>query len=220
MCLSGTRTVDLIALKGSLVEEALQIMGGIMRNKKVLMGAIFVLILILSNILFAYRSFELNKQLEQSNHITDSIVWHGFKDLIGSLHNVSQELAQYDASMSEDEKELYLSSLRKEESHLNEIGMRLSSIFNSRGQDKYIIYEEHIWIVEDFIGEVSRGRVTDEKGINNVAKIIHEQEKQLSDLFFSNKAITVPGANEDENIKRIVDILDVITEEIKKVKSE
>ncbi|RPF55497.1 hypothetical protein [Aquisalibacillus elongatus] len=185
-----------------------------MKNNKILIGMIFVLIL--SNIFFAYRSFELNKQLEQSNQITNSTVWHEFTDLIGSLHYVSQELAQYDASMNEDEKELYLYSLGKEANRLNEIGKNLNRIFIRRGQDEYLKYEEHIWIIEEFIGDVSRDEVKDEKRIHNLAKVINEQQKYLSEMFYSDNAIALSGANEDENIKRIEEILEVIIEEINK----
>ncbi|MDQ0160449.1 hypothetical protein [Alkalibacillus salilacus] len=185
-----------------------------MGNQKVLLS--IILILIISNIIVAYRGFELNKELEQSNQVIDSTVWNEFNNLLASLHKVSEELAQYDASMNEEEMDLYLSSLEKEESRLNELGMNLSYIFNSRNQDKHTIYEEHIWIIEDFISKVSEGEVTDETKIQHIAKIIDEQQNQFSDLFYSDNSINAPEANEDENIRKIVKILDVIVGEINK----
>jgi len=74
---------------------------------------------------FAYRSFNLNNQLERSNDIIDSITWSELINLNNSLHRISDELMDYDYNL--DEKELYFTLIGKESSRLNEIGMNFGN---------------------------------------------------------------------------------------------
>jgi hypothetical protein len=182
-----------------------------MRNNKPVIG--ITLLLLISTILFAYKSFELNNQLKQSKEIIDSVKFSEFINLNNSIQRISGELMDYNKYVNE--KELYLSLIGNEGLRLNQIGMNLRRLFNSGD----LIYEEHIWKIEKFVIDISRGRLTDEEKIHQVAIVMDEQQKKLQDMFFSDNAIGVSGLNEEENFERIISILDIIVEEINEVNS-
>ena len=174
---------------------------------------VITLLLLISTVLFAYRIFELNNQLKQSSDIIDSLKFSEFVNLNNSIQLISDELMDYNNYVNE--KELYLSLIGNEGLHLNQIGMNLRRLFNFGD----LIYEEHIWKIEKFVIDISRGRLTDEEKILQVAIVMDEQQKKLHDMFFSDNAIGVDGLNEEVNIERIISILDIIVEEINEVNS-
>lgn len=177
-------------------------------NKK-LIG--ITLLLCLSTVFFAYRSFNLNNQLERSNDIIDSITWSEFINLNNSLLRISNELMNYDHNLNE--KELYFTLMGKESSRLNEIGMNLRRLLSP---DK-LIYEEYIWKIEVFINDIINERLIDEEKIHQVAVVIDKQQEDLQNMFFSDNAIGVSGVNNAENIEQIKDILNIIIDEINEV---
>lgn len=177
-------------------------------NKK-LIG--ITLLLCLYTVFFAYRSFNLNNQLERSNDIIDSITWSELINLNNSLHRISDELMDYDHNL--DEKELYFTLIGKESSRLNEIGMNLRKLLSSDN----LIYEEYIWKISVFINDITSGRLIDEEKIHQVAIVIDKQQKDLQNMFFSDNAIGVSGVNNAENIEQIKDILNIIIDEINEV---
>ncbi len=182
-----------------------------MRNNK-FVNRIAVLLLV-STVLLAYRSFDLNNKLEAANDIIDSVKFNEFVNLNNTIQQISDELIDYNNYGNEND-ELYLSKLGKEGLHLNQIGMNLRRLLNIGDS----IYEERIWKIERFVIDISEGKLTDKEKIHQVAIIMDEQQKNLQDMIFVEQ-IGVSGLNEEENIERIIRVLDIIIDEINKVSS-
>lgn len=173
------------------------------------------LLLLVSTVLLVYISFDLRNKLEATNSIIDSVKFSEFINLNNSIQQISEELMDYKNYENENENELYLSKLGKEGLRLNEIGINLRRLIkNDYG---YRIYEERTIIIERFIKDISKGSLTDKEKIHQVAIVMDEQQKNLHDMFFVNQ-IGVAGLNEEENIEKIMSILDIIIDEINKAR--
>lgn len=171
------------------------------------------LLLLVSTALLAYKSFDLNNKLEAANDIIDSVKFNEFQNLNNTIQQISYELMDY-INYGNDNDELFLSKLVKEELRLNQIGMNLRSLLNI-GES---IYEQRVWKIERFVVDVSEGKFTDKEKIHQVAVIMDKQQKNLHDMIFVEQ-IGVSGLNEEKNIERILSILDIIIDEINKVSS-
>lgn len=156
----------------------------------------------------------MSNKLEAANAIIDSVKFNGFVNLNNSIQQISDELMDYNNYEDENENRLYLSKLGREGLRLNQIGMNLSRLFNIN--NGYRIYEERIWKIEKFIFSISRGNLTDKEKIHQVAVVMDEQQRNLTDMFFVEQ-IGVSGLNKEENIERIISILDIIVDVINEV---
>jgi hypothetical protein len=178
-------------------------------------------LLIISSLLAAlcaYLLFQWNnerKQSEEMEHMREELITRSFNDLGSKLYHTAQTLRKYKSDFTEREKALFTQSLAKDSLSLNHIGIELGNYLRPAIEGNTLVYEQHIWVVEDFLNEILQGNVTDEHIIHSIAEVMYKQSSKLSDMFYKEEYIGTGGLDSGE-IQRIIERIEMINDEIRK----
>jgi hypothetical protein len=179
---------------------------------------ILLLIIIFLTVPCAFLAFQWKNEREQTDaleHMREELIIRSFHNLGSTLNNAAETLGIYKSDFTEREKVLFIQSIGKDSLSINQIGLELGNYLRPQIEGNVLIYEQHIWIIEDFLNEILQGNITDENVIRSVAGVMNEQCNLLSDMFFK-EYIGAEGLDSGE-LKRIMYSIELINAEIRKI---
>lgn len=184
-------------------------------NKKILTLLIVTLIGLCSFLIIQW-----NKEKTQSsylNSVMEQKYLRIFTYLTKELYDIADTLNKYDDGFTEQEMGLFTQSLGKDIRTLNETGMNLSYLFNSTSLDGILIYEDYIWKIEEVLGEIKEGTISDENEIHSIGNVITKQNEKLSDMLYGEEQVGVEGINTKEEVTKVIEIIDSMNKEIDEI---
>jgi hypothetical protein len=167
--------------------------------------------------LCSFFIFQWNKEKNHSNHLNsvmEQIVFRNFTNLTSDLNDIAVTLSEYDEGVTEQEMDLFTHSLVKDFRTLNETGTSLSFLLNPTSIDGIFIYEQYLWKLEVTLYEIIEGKITDENKIHSIGNVIKKQNEQLADMFYGEEQVGIEGINTKKEIKKVMEIIDLMNEKI------
>ncbi|MGP4073131.1 hypothetical protein ACTWQB_11325 [Piscibacillus sp. B03] len=182
-------------------------------SKNILVG--LVVILIISNVYFIYKSSVIQNQANDMNRTINQNIRSEFTSLNTSLHNTANIIEQHGES---HEKERYLSSLEREAHNLNEIKANIYNSLNLKDSRNAYAIHQQLFIVEKFIKDLAEGKISNDVKLNTLTTTIKRKQKEIEELFYSEDAFEIEAISHKDNIERTIDLLTAITNEINNVR--
>lgn len=161
-----------------------------------------------------------NKEKNQSNYlksVKEQMVFKNFTYLSKELYDVSETLRKYDTGFTDQEMVLFSQLLDKDIRSLKETGMNLSYLMHPTSLDGMLIYENYIWKIEQKLRKIKEGEISNEYIIHSIGNVIKNQDEQLTDLFFGEQQVGVEGINTNEEVTKVLEIIDIMNEEVEDI---
>jgi hypothetical protein len=182
---------------------------------------LFLIVILIA--LCSFFIFQWNKEKKHSNHLNsvmEQIVFRNFTSLTSDLNYIADTLSEYDEGGTEQEMDLFTETLVKDFRTFNETGTSLSFLLNNTSHDGIYIYEHYLRKIEVILIEIIEGKISDENKIHSISNIIKKQNEQFTDMFYGEEHVGIEGINTRKEIKKAMEIIDVMNKKIGEIVSK
>jgi hypothetical protein len=182
---------------------------------------LFLIVILIA--LCSFFIFQWNKEKKHSNHLNsvmEQIVFRHFTSLTSDLNYIADTLSEYDEGGTEQEMDLFTETLVKDFRTFNETGTSLSFLLNNTSHDGIYIYEHYLRKIEVILIEIIEGKISDENKIHSISNIIKKQNEQFTDMFYGEEHVGIEGINTRKEIKKAMEIIDVMNKKIGEIVSK
>lgn len=177
--------------------------------------SIFIYI-VLSIMTCSFFIAQWSKEKSQYSALKKEMAFIQFTSFSKELHSIANTLEKFSSNLTLREKELFFSAVDKDIRSLNETGRILVYLFKPSNTNGTLIYEQHIWKIENLLTDITRGEITDESQIRLIGTVIKKYSEELSDLFYKEQ-IGVDGVNSKEGLETITHILTLMNHDMEEV---